>query len=237
YHLEGEQSLATDGEPISELYDELGLERSEVPVDADADSLRLTTALDMDRVAVKQLNDRQLKGLMVRAMGLGASRVFYRCAMEVRSRESFDEDSEIQVAAISGLLSMLPGLDDRLSLCDELEAVLQKLNAPAGRVIIQKMTMLQAAGRESEARETLQAGVQKYPNDPYLMSFIQYAMQAQGMQPGGGAPMGSSDDLAMKMMQNAATKQQSSGGLVLPGQESQPESSGEEGSKLWLPGS
>ncbi|MFN3192864.1 MAG: tetratricopeptide repeat protein [Aureliella sp.] len=237
YHLEGEQSLATEGDPIQELYAELGLERPQVPVDSEADSLRLTTALDMDRVQVTDLNDRQLKGLMVRAMGLGASRVFYRCANEVRSRESFNEDSEIQVAAISGLLSMLPGLEDRLALCDQLENVLEKLNAPVGRVIIQKMTMLQAAGREAEARETLQAGVGKHPNDPYLMSFIQYAMQAQGMQPGGGAPMGSSDDLAMKMMQNAATKQQSSGGIVLPGQDSPAESADGEGSKLWLPGS
>jgi tetratricopeptide (TPR) repeat protein len=235
YHLEGEQSIVTAGDVVGEIYKELGIERPVVEIEADAEALRLPTALDMDRVDVTQLNDSQVRGLTVRAMSMGASRVFYRCAQQVRSRESLKDDAQLQVAAISGLLSMLPSIDERLSLCDEMEEILVKANAPVGRVVIQKMTMLQAVGREQEARETLQNGVQKYPQDPYLMSFLQYAMQAQGMQPGGG---GADEGLAARMMQNAAAKQ-SDAGIVLPGQDSAapPSAAGDGESKLWLPGS
>ncbi|MFK7734446.1 MAG: YecA family protein [Pirellulaceae bacterium] len=236
YHLEGEQSVVTAGDVVGEIYKDLGIERPVVDIEAEAESLRLPTALDMDRVDVAKLNDSQVRGLTVRSMSMGASRVFYRCAQQVRSRESLKDDAQLQVAAISGLLSMLPSIDERLSLCDEMEEILSKVNAPVGRVVIQKMTMLQAVGREQEAREVLQNGVQKYPQDPYLMSFLQYAMQAQGMQPGGGG--GADEGLAMKMMQNAASKQ-SDGGLVLPGQEpaAPPSASGDGENKLWLPGS
>ncbi|MEM7479363.1 MAG: hypothetical protein AAF483_30640, partial [Planctomycetota bacterium] len=78
-----------------------------------------------------------------------------------------------------------------------------------------------------------QEAAQKYPNDPYLMSFIQYAMQSQqqAMQAAAGG-----DDLAMKMLQNAsrAPAPESESGLVLPGSEGGGSSDGE--SKLWIPG-
>lgn len=233
-HLEGEQALVVPGATIDEIYSELGLDRPTCDADDSSDSLRLQTAIDMDRVSVPGLNDQQLKGLMIRAMSMGATRVFYRCAIEARGRETLKSDTQLQVAAMSGLLSVLPGLDEKIALCEELEAKLAEANAPVGRVVIQRMTMLQAAGRDAEAKTVLSTAVQKYPNDPYLMSFIQYAMQAQG---GGQAP--TEDGLAMKMMQNAARPAESpEGGIVLPGQPQSPPASDSGGeSKLWLPGS
>lgn len=236
-HLEGEQSILLPESTINEIYSRLDLERPSVDTDSDAETLRLVTALDLDRVPVAGLSDVQLKGLMVRAMAMGATRVFYRSAIAIRAREGLADDVQLQVAALSGLLSVVPSINERIELCERLEEVLVKANSPVGRVVIQKMSLLHAAGRPDEAQQTLLAGAQKYPNDPYLMSFIQYAMQSQGGGMPPGAVPGGSDDLAMKMMQNASrpAPQDSQSGLVLPGESSASTDEGE--SKLWLPGS
>lgn len=233
-HLEGEQSIVVPANAINEIYQELGLERPKTEVDPASDSMRLSSAIDMDRIEVEELNDKQLKGLLVRAMALGASRVFLRTALAVRKRDGLKDDTQLQIAAMSGLMNYLPGLDEKLEICDELETALVSAGSPVGRVVIQRMMMLQSAGRQDEAQASLQTAVQKYPSDPYLMSFLQYAMQARG----GGSGGSTEDGLAMKMMQNAARPEaETDGGIVLPGQSpaSQNDSGGE--SKLWLPGS
>ncbi len=238
YHLEGEQSILADDSAINQVYEKLGFERPQITVDPESDALQLRTVLDMDRVPAESLNDQQIKGLMVRAMGMGATRVFHRAALSVRSRDGLNDSTQLQVAALSGLLSVEEGIDQRIELCTELETVLVAANAPVGKVVIQKMSLLHAAGRPEEAQQTLMEAAQKYPSDPYLMSFIQYAMQAQGGQMPAGAPGVGGDQLASKMMQNAArpAAPDAGSGLVLPGQA--PSSSEDGGdSKLWLPGS
>lgn len=234
YHLEGEQSIVVEASAIDEIYQRLELTRPVLEVDPAGDSLRLATVLDMDRVDITKISDRQLKGLMVRAMGMGATRVFYRCALAVREREGMADDAQLQVAALSGLLSVITDINEQIEICVKLEETLSAAKAPVGKVIIQHMSLLHAAGRPEEAQQVLLQGAQKHPDDPYLMSFIQYAMQSQGqMQGGPGGGLG--EDLAAKMMQNASRQAtaETESGLVLPGQDSTP--SGE--SKLWLPGS
>lgn len=238
-HLEGEQSLVVEASVLDEIYSRLGLKRPTVEVGGDSESLRIVNILDLDRIDITRVNDQQLKGLMVRSMSLGATRVFYRCAQAVRECSGLADDTQLQVAALSGLLSIAPSLDDKIAYCGELETALAKAKAPVGRVVIQHMSLLHAAGRPEEAQQVLLEGTQKYPEDPHLMSFLQYALQSQ--QGGGGMAAAPGDDLAMRMMQNAsrpasAQNAESGGdsGLVLPGQ--QPGSSDGE-SKLWLPGS
>jgi len=231
-HMEGEQSLLFEGDAIGEIYRRLNFERPIVQVDPSADSLRLAYAVDMDRLAPSQLNDKQLKGLLIRAMSIGALRVFYRCATVVGQRPSLREDLQLQVAAISGMLNVEPDLERKLDMSRQLEELLVKLQAPVGRILIQRLSLLQALGRTEEAKQTIQQGLSKYPNDPYLISFVQYAMQAQS-----AAPVDDSG-LAMRMMQNAAGQPASDpsrgSGLVLPGQQTD----GVDGeNKLWLPGS
>ncbi|MEC8554613.1 MAG: hypothetical protein VXZ82_06360 [Planctomycetota bacterium] len=232
YHLEGEQNIVVRAEVIDDIYKRLKLDRPTVEFDTKDENLRLATPLDMDRIPKTELNDAQLQGLMIRAMGLGASRAFYHSAVEFRTRDSLKGQVQLQVAAMSGLLSILPSVDERIAICEELETTLAAANSPVGRIVIQRMSLLQAAGREQEARAVLQEGVQKYPEDPYLMSFIQYAMQQQGVP----APGGGGDDLAAKMMMNGAQRSPASDeGLVLPGSSDQ-SSSSDGDSKLWLPG-
>lgn len=234
YHLEGEQGLVVSCEVINEIYAKLDIERPTVNIPSESETLRLTNVLDMDRIDIKALTDKQLKGMLFQSMSRGASRVFYHCATQVRERPAFESEVELRVAALSGLMPLLSGIEERIEICQELETLLAANNAPVGRIVIQHMSLLHAAGRPEEAQRVLQEGVTKYPNDPYLMSFVQYAMQAEGRMGPGGA-----DPLAARMMQGgarpAASEPAADGGLVLPGQDSNNASDGE--SKLWLPGS
>lgn len=237
YHLEGEQGLVVEQSVLVEIYSRLQLERPTVKVDSGSDKVRLVNILDMDRIDPKTLNDGQLKGMLIQSMSYGASRVFLHCAEEVVSRESMASDAQVRVAALSGMLSLQPGVDSKIEVCDQLEAALVQSEAPVGRVIIQRVSLLHQSGRTEEAQQALAEAAQKYPTDPYLMSFLQYATQSRGPQPGGA--MGGGDDLAMRMMQNAArpatpAAESEGSGLVLPGQDGGGDS-GE--SKLWLPGS
>lgn len=237
YHLEGEQNIVVENSAINAIYDKLGIERPSADSAAsDPTALRLATTLDMERIDVNALSAMQLRGLTARAMGFAATRVFYRCAMVVRGNPEFQEDVNLQVGILSGLLTLLPSADERIALTVELEEVLAGANAPVGKIVIQRMGLLHSLGRADEARETLIEGISKYPNDPFLMSFLQYAQSGQG----GGGPMGPApgggDPLASKLLQNASRQSpaETSGGIVLPGQES---GAPQGESKLWLPGS
>lgn len=243
-HFEGEQSILVPKRSIDELYTRLGLTRPATGIDKKSESLALNNVLDLVRIDVDELSPMQLQGVMVRSMSLGASRTFYRAAQLVINSEELSDKVELQVAALSGMISLAPSIDEKLECCEKLEAKLNEAKTPVGRVVIQRVSLLSAVGRHDEAKQVFQEGLEKYPNDPFLMSFMQHLMQQQGMgggMPGGmsGAGMGQGDDLAMKMMQNASRpKPQPQGGdsgLVLPGQENQGSSDGE--SKLWLPGS
>ncbi len=230
-HMEGEQALVVDSSVIDGIYKELDIDRPKVQIDGSTESLRLDNVLDMERIAVADLNDKQLQGLMVRAMGFGATRVFYRCARMVCQRPEYADEIQVLLTAKSGLMGIEPDIADRIRISHELEDLLVKAKLPVGRVVLQRMTMLQIDGQETEARETLRQGVQKHPNDPYLMSFVQYAMQQQGAA-GGVQP-----DLASRLNSGSAPAT-SDGGIVLPGQGGgAPQGEGGEESKLWLPGS
>ncbi len=237
-HLEGEQSIVVPAKAIAEIYQRLGIERPMIAVDPQEKSLKLVSIVELDRVDVDSLNDSQLKGLIIRSMEMGASRVFYRCALAVRSRASLVNDIQLQVAAMSGLINMVPDLEERIVLCEQLEEVLIKAKAAVGKIIIQRLGLLHAVGRSEEAQRVLMEAVQKYPEDPYLMSFIQYAMQNQGRAPAAvGTRNAGGDELAMGMQSGAGVPmvgESSGSGLVLPGQEAGNKPGA---SKLWLPGS
>lgn len=222
-HLEGEQSFVVPRSSIDEIYSRLGLTRPTLTVNPQSESIQLNSVIDLDRIDVHQLSDNQLQAIIGRAIALGAYRVYFHCAHEVLSRDSLKETPS-RIGALSGLISFETTLDGKINYCTELEAALAKANAPIGRVVIQRMSLLQAAGRVQEAQECLMNAAKNHPNDPYLMSFMQYIMeQSRGRGPSpmmGG--MGGGDEV-----------QETDGGLVLPGQ-AEPQGAK---SKLWLPGS
>lgn len=222
-HLEGEQALVVTSATLESLFQRLGLERPKTAVPASGEALQLQTVLDMDRIPPAELDDNQLKSLTARAMQLGARRVLYACCLEVRQRESLADDAAMQNAALSGLLMIEPDVEKRIAICDELIRVLEKAKAPIGRIVIQKMTLLQATGQTEAARQTIEQAVRKHPEDPYLMSFLQYVMSQSAGPATAGEGLG---------MRSASTDSKS--GLVLPGQEG---GTSEGSGKLWLPGS
>jgi hypothetical protein len=138
-------------------------------------------------------------------------------------------ESPVRVAALSGLVSFETTLEGKIKYCEELETALEKAGAPVGRVVIQRMGLLQAAGRVQEAQQCLLTATKKHPNDPYLLSFMQYIMeQSRGAGRGRGP-----EPMMSGMLGGADEPQESASGLVLPGQAEPQESK----SKLWLPGS
>lgn len=225
-HLEGEQSFIVPRESIDEVYRRLNLPRPALTVNPQSENIQLTSVVDIDRIDCRQLSDNQLQAITGRAISLGAYRVYYHCAKEILSRASMAE-SPVRVAALSGMISFETTLDAKIKYCVELETALEKAGAPVGRVVIQRMGLLQAAGRVKEAQECMLTATKKHPNDPYLLSFMQYIMEqtrgaGRGPDPMMGGILGGADE-----------PQESASGLVLPGQ-SEPQ---EAKSKLWLPGS
>lgn len=233
-HIEGEQGLIIPTDCITDLYQQLGLERPGTTVEITAGKIRITNIIDLDRLDLSQLSDAHLQGVLARAMNLGASRVFYHCCMAVRQRASLADNPQIQIAALSGLKMLASQLSEKIDYSRELIDRLQAVKAPVGKVVVELAQLLIVAGRSQEAEQAMMNAAMANPEDPYLMSFIQYAMQQSGR---GGMQAGSrgadSDQLAQRLQQQSS-RSESSGGLVLPGQEG-PAATGE--SKLWLPGS
>jgi len=228
-HLEGEQLFVLPPETIDGIYQRLHLERPRVEVNRDAQSLKLLSILDLERIQIDQVSPPQLRGMMLRALGIGASRVLYRCSQAIIDSQELADDQQLQVLAFSTLLNIEPALEKKLEIGYALEAILVELKAPIGKLIMQRVGLLHALGRLEEGQAAMVAAVNKYPEDPYLLNFMQYAMQSQAAQ--GGQTM--ADPLAQRMMQNASRSAESESGLLLPGQSSAAPSE----SKLWLPGS
>ncbi len=230
-HLEGEQSFVIPRESIDEIYRRLGFTRPTLSVNRDAESIQMGSVIDLDRIDLRQVSDNQLQALAGRAVSLGAFRVYYHAAKEILSRETLAE-SQMRIIALNGMLVFETSLEAKLETCVQLEDALLKANAPIGRVVLQRVGLLQASHREKEAEECLVAAMKKSPNDPYLMSFMQYIMEQQRMGGRGGMM-----DPAGGMM-GGGGMESSSSGLVLPGQSMPSQGEAQEAkSKLWLPGS
>ncbi len=226
-HLEGEQSFVVPRESIDEIYSRLNLPRPTLIVNPQSENIQLTSVVDLDRIDCRQLSDNQLQAITGRSVALGAYRVYYHCAKEILNRESLAE-SPSRIAALSGMISFETTIEGKIKYCEELETAMEKAGAPVGRVVIQRMGLLQASGRVQEAQECMLNATKKHPNDPYLLSFMQYIMeQSRGAGRGRGA------DPMMGGMLGGGETQESGSGLVLPGQSEPQESK----SKLWLPGS
>lgn len=233
-HLEGEQGPIIPAHTITDLYQQLGLERPATTVEITAGNIRITNIIDLDRFDLSQLSDAHLQGVLVRAMNLGASRVFYHCSLEIRGRASMADSPQMQIAALSGLKMLSTKLNEKIDYCRELVDRLSAVGAPVGKIVVELVQLLVAAGRPKEAEQAMMQAATENPEDPYLMSFMQYAMQQS--QRGGAmaaSPRGAdSDELAHRLLQQSSHNEPG-GGLLLPGQEGP--ATGE--SKLWLPGS
>ncbi len=226
-HLEGEQSFVVPRESIDEIYSRLNLPRPTLIVNPQSENIQLTSVVDLDRIDCRQLSDNQLQAITGRSVALGAYRVYYHCAKEILNRETLAE-SPSRIAALSGMISFETTIEGKIKYCEKLETAMEKAGAPVGRVVIQRMGLLQASGRVQEAQECMLTATKKHPNDPYLLSFMQYIMeQSRGAGRGRGA------DPMMGGMLGGGETQESGSGLVLPGQSEPQESK----SKLWLPGS
>ncbi len=231
-HLEGEQSLLLPSNTIGEIYQRLGLERPAARVNTVSGNLSITNILDLDRLDLNGLNDSHLQGVLMRAMNLAASRVVYHASLKVLSRESLANDGQAQIIARSALRMMAVSFEEKIEHSRILIQLLSSVNAPAGKIVIELVSLLAASGREKEAQQTLVEAFTAHPEDPHLMNFMQQIMQSQR---GAGVPRGPnvSDELAGRMLSHSAREEVASG-LVLPGHES---SSPSAESKLWLPGS
>ena len=233
-HLEGEQGAILPSQTIGEIYQQLGLERPAPTAEISDKGMRITKIIDLDRFDLSSLSDAHLQGVLVRSMNLGASRAFYHCSLAVRQRENLADVQEVQITALSALKMFSTKLDEKIAYSRELIERMDSVGAPVGRVVIELVQMLATSGQPDAAQRTMIEAVAKYPDDPYLVNFMQYIMQ-QGQGRRGGMPSQGADDdeLTHRLLQQSAQRESSSG-LVLPGQEG---SAGAGESKLWLPGS
>ena len=235
HHLEGDQSIIVQTQAIAEIFEKLGVDRPPLHTDVDG-KIRIENVLAFDRFNYEELEPTILKEVTIRSLEIGAQRAFLSIAKVVRSNEELAADAQLQMVVLGNLLRFNSDINEKLTQIDELIGRMKELNQQVGRLVLEKVNILAALGREEDARATVTQAFSENPDDPYLLSFLQYAQRsAQGnpqAQAGG-------DPLASKLMQNAMSKQTaepSGGGIVLPGQEEPaPQGGGE--SKLWLPGS
>lgn len=228
-HFEGEQSIVVAPSVLEEIYQKLDLERPKFKLPAADEPVKIRNVLDLDRIAVANASDPQLQGIVTRTFSLGAYRAFTTAALEVRNRDSLAQNVQLNLTTLLGLMTTTENAEERIGYCAELESLAAAQGQSPGRFVLQRVNMLAALGRDGEAQTCLTEALRKYPEDPYLLSFVQQVMQSQGMGPPGAAnPM-----VPPAAGQPGAAPAQDSG-LVLPGQES----GGQQGeSKLWLPGS
>ncbi len=233
-HLEGEQGVILPVHTIGEIYQQLGLERPAPTADISDKGMRITKIIDLDRFDFSSLSDAHLQGVLVRSMNLGASRAFYHSSLAVRQRESLADVQEIQITALSALKMFSTRLEEKIAYSRELVDRMGAVGAPVGRAIIELVQMLATAGQSEEAQRMMLEAAAKYPDDPYLVNFLQYIMeQGQGRRSSMASHGADDDELTHRLLQQSAQRESSSG-LVLPGQEGSA-AAGE--SKLWLPGS
>ena len=167
-HLEGEQAIVAPSTAIGELYQQLGLERPTPTVAVDSGNLKITNILDLDRLDYSQLSDSHLQGVTYRCMALGASRALYQASTLVRSRESLNDNLQLQVLALSALQMLATSLDQRIEITRELLVRLEPTQTPVGKIVIDFVSMLSAAGRFKEAEETMVKAMTNHPDDPHL---------------------------------------------------------------------
>lgn len=237
HHLEGDQSIIVESKAIQEIFDKLEVPRPPLHTAVDG-KISIDNVLAFDRFNYEEMEPRFLKEVAIRSLEIGAQRAFLSVAKIIRSHDELAKDDQLQMIVLGNLLRFNVDINAKLTQLDELIGRMKALNQQVGRLVLEKVNILAALGREDDARATISQAFAESPDDPYLMSFLQYAQrsaQAPAQQPMGGDP------LASKLMQNAMSKQappeNAGGGIVLPGQEQAPAQGGGGESKLWLPGS
>lgn len=114
----------------------------------------------------------------------------------------------------------------------------KELGVPIGNAVLERMELLNALGRVSEARIFLEKSLRENPEDPVLLQFIQMAMMREQQMRGMGGMPGAGPAAGGIIGAGGAEAAGGSGGsgIWTPGQSAEPESSGGGESKLWIPG-
>jgi hypothetical protein len=232
-YIEGVQSLILPKQTLAELYQRLGLDRPLPQVDLNASKLFIANILDLDRLDLNALSDQHLQGVLLRSMNLAASRVVYHASELVLARESLTDNKSLRMLAHSALRLMSVNFEHKLEHTRALLDLMSETQAPIGKIVLELVSLLAAAGRDAEAQEAIGSAFAKHPDDPYLLSFMQHVLQSQRAGGPGVAPGLGGEELAHRMSQHAGRSEASSS-LLLPGQ---PSSAPGGESKLWLPGS
>lgn len=233
-HLEAAHTLLREAGTMEAIYQRLQLDVPRTQVPEQIEQFQPRTLLELTRIDVKAVKTQNLVRLFSSVIALDIRCTAYQMAREVLSRTGEEMPEAARSAALEIIAGTTSDFDEALALLEQLEQSLIRQKKPAGRITLQRMNMLGSAGREEEARAVIENGLRNNPEDPYLISFLQYINQQASMRAAGG---GSVDDrqLLNRMVRQRADAPEAaepSSGLVLPGQESSGGSSG----KLWLPG-
>jgi hypothetical protein len=183
----------------------------------DASSAALS-CLKSIAVDAEKLGDDDLAEVTYEALEMGHPALIHDCSKQILSRDSLAERYDLRFVAAQASLRNATTADEAEKLLDVTIECLDKLGGEVGQAILQKLSLLAENGRDEEARNLMKESMEKYPNDPSLMAFIQQVMAGSQQPVPAGAP-----------------PQQSGSNLVLPGSEPQAPQGGE--SKLWIPGS
>lgn len=221
YHLECSQVSGLTLAAIHEIYSQLDLEIPQSKLRIDGNEVKVDGPIDLLRYdfAANDTDDQFLMGIFQELLALGSQHKVRELCAVLYHRKELMKDPEIRLMVIAQIVGQEDDMDRVGELIDELYDATAELKRPVGQIVLEKMGLLSSQGKDQEAQAYLIDKLQKHPEDPYLLSFLQ---RIQGMQQAGGASP-------------AAAAAPSDSGLVLPGSEPSAPAGGE--NKLWIPGS
>ena len=230
-HFEAAQHIVTAAGTIDRVYQRLQFTRPNELVIDEQGEFKARTLLELTRVNIENLSNAQLGRLFASAMNLNIQNLAYWIAKDLLQRPASRETDMLRAPALSVLSQNADSAEEALSLLQQLEVALAEQGQSPGPIVMRRFSLLTSLGRNEEAQAYLRTAISEYPDDPHLISVIQYlSQQAQR----GGYSDAAVDDGQLLSRMARRSEPESESGLVLPGQEQGAESGK---SKLWLPGS
>jgi hypothetical protein len=228
-HFEAAHQIRLQPGALEKVFERLGFQRVEQSIDSQEELEKVSDFLSFMRVNVATVSDSGLHKLLVACLELSLLRPALQAAQELLKRTHVQHPAPLVSGALGLLSQFAQTPEESLSLLEQLETCLSEQGEAVGHIVMQRFQILHQLGKAGDADALLRSALAKYPQDPYLISVMQYAMQRSQQN---AADTVSDRELLTRMSRRPESESES--GLVLPGQSS-PAEAGK--SKLWLPGS
>lgn len=232
-YLEGEDTLVSRDESlIGRLYDHGGVPKPE-PLRPQGDEIEDVPAYDLNRVDVNGLETDTLIYLIQRAQQISASKIG-RAASHRLVQSDIINDEQFKGAKLLGysfLMQHAISVDEAIENLEAAKTYSEANDMPTASLLLAELPLRLRLSQSEEFQNCVQTIMSKYGNDPEVMGQLQQMLVQYGLIRPDGSPV------QRRAAGPTAAPAESQSGLWTPdGGGSSAASSGDAGSKLWVPG-